>query len=779
MRRIVGWDTETKAIGKDAIYPPIICATFAERDGNGQVKVHLIANGDRALLYKTLHDLMLSDALLVGHNVAYDLMATCATFPDLEPLIWAKLERGEITDTLLREQLILISNTGRLDFAELPDGTNMRISFGLDAVVRKYLHEDISASKAEDQWRMHFELLDGYKTEQYPADAADYALKDAMYPLVVYEHQEEAKKRGNLNDPFHTAASFALACMTETGCRIDPDEFYKMKADLSEQLCDDKMRMLINSGILRPAEPETPYVKQVIAAEKLLGARPGEEMDWRRVTEEQREVLKQAGIKFKKATNSSLNTKILEAAVKAACDTQGIPCEYTPTGAVSCRAELIKALADSDPVLSQFFFRQSLQKLVTTELPRMEWEGKPAETVHAGFKCLISTLRTSSAASDKYPSWNGQNVDPRAKPVVIPRTGNVICSVDYATLELATVAHTTYTLFGESVHREKILAGYDLHAFLGAQLMRLLDADFRTATEGLSRDEVYKVFVGFKKGTPEERQFYAKGRKFAKPVGLGYPGGLGPERFIALAKKKPYWVDVEEIASHMPADFFEVDDSILWYFGKLHAPKELDKKQWMDWAGENFDWTNMMRAIYLAKTMRAIWLETYPEMAQYFDFVSQGMKDPENPNIAAPLQKPMQGYAYEAPTGEFIAGCAYTEVCNGFAMQTPAAIGAKLAVIRVVRACRDSSQMSVLLGSLPLLFIHDEILVEFPEDDLAHERAKEMQRLMSEAMVEIIPTVPVKTEAAMMRRWSKDAQPTFDSLNRLIAWEPAPTAVAA
>lgn len=771
-RRTVAWDTETFPIGTEhGIYPRMVCSSFAERV-NGEIVETLWGNGDPEL-FTTLQELFESNALIVGHNVGgYDLAVLCNMFPTLEPLVWAKLERNEITCTMIREQLKAISSTGRLDFVELPDGSQLRRDFSLAGLVLQYLEMDISDTKGEDTWRMQFILLDGLKAGAYPKDAADYARGDATYTLQCFELQEALKKdHGNgsiINDGFHTAAHFALSLMTETGCRIDAAEFHRLKAYYEDLVSEKNLPLLSSSGIMRPAEPARPHARQAARAR---------ELGWPGCT---RESLEAQGIKFTDGKRSSINEKLLHEHVVKVCAEFGVAVLRTDTGAVCCNEAVQTELAAYDKTMKEYRHRQAQQKMLTTYLPQMETtkgSGVPAETVHAGFKALISTLRTSSFMSEKYPSWNGQNVDPRAKLAVIPREGNVICATDYSTLELVTFAQVSFDLFGKSVHKDKLDRGFDLHAYLGAALMKRLDAAFRDATLELEGDELYKLFASFKKSEHEaEQKFYKLGRKVAKPTGLGNLGGLGPERFIIQAGKKPYYVDVIEIASQMPESYFEVTEQMLYYFMKLYRPGvSADEFP----TAEEFEWKPMMKAIYLALDLREVWFDTYPEAKEYFSFISENMKDPDNPVLGyTKNKKPIQGYCYPSPTGEHIAGCLYTEVCNGFALQTPAAVGAKLATIKVVRACRDHTQNSILLGSMPLLFIHDELLIEFPADDLMHERAMEIRRLMEVAMKTVVPDVPIKAAPALMDRWNKDAEPEFDDVGRLVIWRPRPSKAA-
>jgi DNA polymerase-1 len=79
---------------------------------------------------------------------------------------------------------------------------------------------------------------------------------------------------------------------------------------------------------------------------------------------------------------------------------------------------------------------------------------------------------------------------------------------------------------------------------------------------------------------------------------------------------------------------------------------------------------------------------------------------------------------------------------------------------------------STLLGQRPLAFIHDEVLFEFDDDEQVTERAHEAARIMIAAMKLVMPDMNVTAKPALMRRWSKDAEPVYDDRGRLQVWTP-------
>lgn len=740
--KLLAFDTETWPIGPGNVAPKVVCSSYAMRVQDKAESV-LIGNGDAEFRNRIWWMLSEPGLIMVGQNIAFDLAVICRAFPEFEPRIWEKLEAGEITDTMIREKLLNLSTHGNLEAVQ-----GAKISYALDALVMKYLGRDISADKeGDDAWRLNYWQLDGKPVSAYPDEAVEYAQHDALYTLLVYEQQQllvrsESGPASLSTEFFHTAAHFALYCMTMAGMAVDKDKLAEIEAMLAIELHESKLDLLLLEGIMRQSEPERVYSKQRRKACEIVGCEDAQ-LDELATDADVRAVLIESGVKFKEAVATSICKEKLQAKVKEICEAYDIPIKMTDGGKsgnkqVSTDSEVMDNVADWDPALAQYQHRQSLQKLVTTEVPRMKWDGKTADFVHFNFDVLKETGRTSSYAGSLYPSANGQQMHPMIRPAYKSRDGYALCSSDYNTLELVTTAQRTFSMFGWSKMRDLINAGVDLHGYLGGQLALKLDADFRALCieNGIASDamEVYTQFALCKKHENEAvRDFYGHWRKFAKPVGLGFPGGLGAETFIEFAKKN-YGVDIVKITgSHE-------------------------------------------KAVLLAKELKAIWLDTFPEMQLYFAWVSKATIDAENPIIGywdePKNEEPIVGQCYTSPMGMYRAGTTYCGVANGYAMQTPAAEGAKAAVFMVVRACRDASLGSILYGCIPIDFVHDELILDVPLDDKTHERCMEIGRLMVEAMQLICPDVAIKAQPCLMLRWDKRAEPVFDANKRLTIWTP-------
>jgi hypothetical protein len=123
-------------------------------------------------------------------------------------------------------------------------------------------------------------------------------------------------------------------------------------------------------------------------------------------------------------------------------------------------------------------------------------------------------------------------------------------------------------------------------------------------------------------------------------------------------------------------------------------------------------------------------------------------------------------YVYETQGyNRFRAGATYCATANGKSMQSLSADGAKRSVCWLARAMcwgvPKSSPFWLIGGGVPAAFIHDENLASFPDDELLTERSLLMSALMVRAMEVSMPDVRIAAEPALMRRWTKAAEPEW------------------
>tara|TARA_R110000868_G_scaffold371900_2_gene635673 strand:- start:4668 stop:6791 length:2124 start_codon:yes stop_codon:yes gene_type:complete len=194
-------------------------------------------------------------------------------------------------------------------------------------------------------------------------------------------------------------------------------------------------------------------------------------------------------------------------------------------------------------------------------------------------------------------------------------------------------------------------------------------------------------------------------RQLSKALNFGLPGGMGPDAFVEFARG--YGLDLDRD--------FVVD-------------------------------------------LKKRWMEAYPEMDEYFAYISQLAGVGETFDLT------------QIRSGRVRGGCRYTAACNSL-FQGLAADGAKLALHYIVRECFLPGP-SPLYGCLPHAFVHDEVLLSAPIDRV-HEAAARLEALMVAGMKHYIPNVDVRVETEAADRWSKKAQRVVDANGRLQVWTPS------
>lgn len=171
---------------------------------------------------------------------------------------------------------------------------------------------------------------------------------------------------------------------------------------------------------------------------------------------------------------------------------------------------------------------------------------------------------------------------------------------------------------------------------------------------------------------------------------------------------------------------------------------------------ESYDDPATGERVWGAKELKEMWLEAFPEVREYFNWISNQVGQIGDGVLQC-----------GARTSRIRGGLYFTEACNTL-FQSPAADGAKEALWRVTKEC-FLDENSSLYGSRPVNFVHDEIMLETPEER-ASEAAERLALLMVYGMKRFVPDIPIKAEPVVMAYWSKDAKSKRGPDGRLITW---------
>lgn len=717
---VIALDTETFLIEAGLLAPPLVCVSFATVDARGAPNPPGLL--DRAAGLDFAEGLLRHIAEgggyhLAIHNAAFDMAVLCVERPHLLPLVFKAYDEGRIHCTKVRDQMLL---NARGEMKSDEDG--QKTGFTLVDVVKRRFDVDISESKENpDAWRLRYGELDGVPIAQWPDEAKTYAKDDALWHLAVFLDQEREK------DEAKARADYLQA--------FDGDPLWD---EPGQNRAAFALHLMSMYGVLTDAE-------SVGALEAHLTT----------VVEAANEKLKLSGILKDKSTKRretglievtySKDTARIKGLVEESFNAMGLvtprtaPTDRFPDGQVKMDEETLRQTGDADLLVLADSMGEA--KLLGGYVQNMKGLTKNKDNtyrqtgliipggwlIQPGFNALVSSNRTSS--------WgpNIQNPDkregfwlevapgtyvriPGVRECFVPRPGYWYLSVDYAFIELCTWAQTCIDLLGFSKLGDAIKAGLDPHVDMGVELLRaeipVRKLEYTDKAGGWHACDSNEADYDFVNAARKAGAQWAKdARQLAKAANFGLPGGLGAATFVAYAKAT-YDVVITE--------------------GR-------------------------------ARNLKAIWKGKWTEADAYFSHVSNLQAEAFGQEFVVTLPR----------TGFVRGGCTFTSGCNTY-FQGLAARGAKEAMWEIARACyvgngRDDNPLE---GCRPVLFLHDEFILEVPADPtVAHYAAIELSAKMVMGMAKFVPDIPIKTEPTLMKRWYKEAEPVYRA-GLLVPWEP-------
>ena len=612
-----------------------------------------------------------SDALIVGHHVAFDLAVAAAQYPRLQPRIFQAYDDDRVTCTMRRGQLIDTFEGKRQGYRN-DRGAWVKPQYALAALSRRFL--GLVLSKDAESWQKRYAEVIHLRPDEWPEEARAYLLDDIRSTDKLFRLQENT--RIALHDEYNKARTmYGVQLMTAWGLRTDYAGVRRLEQRALERLSELET-FLMSEGPVDPEDPtevlglvrdDAKRSRNTHAAKILMIQETCPEVD-------PVDVL--AAIKGAKAADKAASTTTH---IKALVSTLPKHLRLTDSFEISLDAE---ACTDSgSEVLAAYAeitsTKNTLSKDVDSLLQGVTYP------VHSRFD-IVATGRNSSSGPNVQNPGNEGGV----RECYVPRPGCVFLQSDYSTLELCTLAEYCMEVVGFSELGRILNAGEDPHSTVGANMLGLSYERFREALK--AGDKAAK-----------------NARKAAKPVNFGFPGGMGPKSFVAFAKGYGLTFTMDE-----------------------------------------------------AREFRDVWHRTYPEMRPYFAIVNS-RKDPRDPTLYM---------VHQIRTNRIRGGAMYCAACNSpfQGLGADCTQRAHWALTKAMYLHRSSP----LFGSRIVNFLHDEMIVECPDDDRLEERGQELQRIMITSANELLHHVPVRASAPVaMRVWSKNAHRMEDG-GRLIPWSP-------
>lgn len=398
----------------------------------------------------------------------------------------------------------------------------------------------------------------------------------------------------------------------------------------------------------------------------------------------------------------------------------GIDLQQTIKGGTATSGEALASYMTQvdDAVIKAFSELSKYEKIMTAYISHL----KDAPKIYSQYSTTKNTGRTSSSGSKLFDSVNIQQI-PRTVEAVsydvrncfVPRPGFKICSIDYSGLELCSAAHQLYTTVGYSYMRNALNEGdkpTDMHSKLAAKIKKV----------------TYDDFMEHKK-EPD----YKDARQKAKPINLGFPGGIGYDTMRHLM-----WRDGIK-TRYQVLETARRKTDLYYYLTNIGAPDlRIRRNGKHEYALVQDELVTLKRSIF----------DLYPELEEFLKethnkFLTGKMKYVKN-EFGEWEEEPMYMYDIYGFKRDW---CTYTALCNGYLMQTPSAVGAQKAVNAICRKFYGNADI------IPQAFIHDEIVFEIR--DLRTDLVEQAANIMIEEMQTVLSSVRIAVEASVSDYWQK------------------------
>lgn len=661
---------------------------------------------------------------LVFHNAAFDLAVLQETLRRAGRTddIYERVEGGKVADTQILARLVSLAQVGHtargqcslddcsarylgINLAKdmkTPGGESVRLTFGryvgrpFEAIPETHL--EYAAADPVATWL----LFNRLKAELQP-------IKEMARLAFGYAGREwldlQWRTHGPLSHDIQLRASIALDRISRVGVLVDQARREEKVARLQE-IVAETTRVLALAGV--PVEGKGAPAALRKRIQKLLDA------------------------------------------------DKNLPVNLTPTGQIATDEEQLRELSGVDPVLGVLLEYRHAQKLLGTYAKKMV----SGQRVHGKFQYLMNTGRTSCGGGFNLQNLPKEldasaNHEATIRGCFVPSPGHVFVVVDYAQIELVTLGWAFKHQFRTGDNLYKIVSeGRDMHRLIAAEVLA-------KPAEQVTKEE----------------------RNAAKPVSLGRPGGLG-WKTIQKQAKAVYGTDLSEedvrrrmqayedlcpeLTEHLKSRInarLEIAKGLELTpaaynqaIGRLRMPQPNDHVP-QGWLGGMFLKTLESRTPMTkgdeasGKTPREY---TPAELAYFWTAATRIPHSELDERLVADIRERRPSprlrdrvaaiYGREpviTATGRLRANASYSACRNGI-MQGLAADGAVYALWGLMRA-----------GHKVVNFIHDEVIVEVPEDDMLPSKVADIERLMIAGMQTVVPGANVRIETSVRRSFSK------------------------
>ena len=732
------FDTETWLTEPGIAAPNMVCASIYARDKGD------ILDKPAALEW---FQWVLDGRCMILANAPYDMTVMIVHAAklgiNLIPDIFKAYREQRVFDVLLAEQLHALAE-GHMGV--MPQD-RMPTYYSLEDVT--YMVLGRKDAKANDAWRKDYRMLDGIPMSQWPEQALTYPVDDVRNTYDVCMAQ--LGRNRNIHDLHNQQyTDFCLRLGAMWGLTVDPHAMDSLFSKTVEDRAERQVALLAK-GWLR--ERKVKGVTKITCNQAVVKRRLAEAFGvtghcstctgTAKVPGETKHVDcdgvgcvgckdgKVPKLKKHKECKGKGCDECYQGKIPASfkgcpgCSATGLdlssaPYPITDTGGVSIGRDALNESGDEE--LLEFAAYDETAKVLSTYLPWLETGLKDGQVIPLVLnpRVLKETGRIGYGGSvHQLPRDLGVRECIRSRP------GHTLITCDWEGAELVTHAQNCYDIVGWSKMGDALNAGIKVHDQLGAKIGGVPYADM----------------LAYRKTDKRLGNL----RQAAKPCNFGFPGLMGaPTMVIQQRKQGP---DTDD--PMVPGRKYKGLRFCLLAGGETVCGHTKVTK----WGKRQITPT-CVRCIEVADDIRKTWLATWSENVLYFEHVKRV-------HATGSMVQPF--------TGRIRSGMTTCATANG-PFQGLAGDAMKLAWQRMSYEayCVPSSD---LYGTHPILPVHDEAIVE-SRDEQAPAAAARVSVIMVESLSEMCPRLAgiIAADAALMKVWTKGAEPCYNDQGILIPW---------
>lgn len=706
--KVISFDTET-TVTEFPIIPELVLASASNS------KMSYLIHPSKIMQFIQKH----KEKHFVFQNIAFDFWVIEKYLRERQETDILKIWFGLVDKNLMHDTMLLDMLYRLAINDEFPRPRDLAV------ITKKYTDLDISK---EDPYRIRYGEIIGKDWDTIDQGFFEYAIKD---PIVTYHSfaelykkckelalrggvsKDNIKKYGPLTEAIQIKGAIALSKTTNNGFCLDTSYantlYHKFKeivnTNINLFLADSRY-----SGIFKRHKKtgEMQYTKNNLPSMSLI-------------------VLREVLVSIAKEIEEEKKIKVR------------IP--KTEKGQIGTSVKAWDDYIDMHPFLQAYSDLQEYSKLCQF------FAGLKSSKIHPRYSYMVRSGRVSSYNINLQQIPKGEGF----REIFMASEGHLLVAIDYAFIELRTLAAVLEQMYGKSILADVIREGKDPHCHTAAMFLDLSYEDFLKL-----------------KNTNEK--LYKKSRQDAKVVNFGVPGGLG----VLKLKDYAHYVYHVEFTEEQAKDFRE--KLITKVYPELGRYLQEDTMQILaDNLGcsvnscwNMFDWKNERNSIICIGIKNIIQgnkvkKDGTPYNKFYVNKVWEGLNRLNRNETLAEVLNSRVGSDELAKnlfwtktttlTGRIRGRCSYS-VCKNNGFQGLAADGAKLALWKLIE------QGYKIIG-----FVHDEIITEVPckvdENNVEYldkEQVDKIYNIMCEEMEAVTNKIPIKGDFGVSKKWKKDAK---------------------